>query len=624
MLFSEKSLPKLIIITPIISIALLTIFITYYYVQKVSYFVEEDSKLLIQEYVKTEKVQSEAWVKQLILLFEYTHSNIEQNIKVQLKSKVDLAHKSATHIYDKYKKTKNASNIKERIKDALSQMVYNSSNYVWITDYQANNILAASEKMQGINLSNFQDADHRNIILEEIQKVRKHKEGYLKTRFREGESEQIMFVKDFGHFEWFFGMGLHVNYATNELKSRLINMVTSIPTQEDSFVAIFDNSGAIYTSASTQKSINSEVLSNIVKKFEGKALWVDMKNRDISFFVDKYEPFGWYVLHGFSKDYIASGITKRQKRFDIEIEEEIKYITYSSLFIGVIVALLSLLFSRRIIEIFKEYNNRVKSKEKDLHELNESLEIRVHEEVDAHQAKDKMMIQQAKMAAMGDMISMIAHQWRQPLNQMSYVFMNIEGAYEYDELTQEYLDDKLKEGTQLLEFMSHTIDDFRDFFRPDKEKENVQIDEVVHSAISLIQKSLDVHNIVLDTSFTCKREIYVYRNELVQVLLNLIKNAKDVLVEREIEDSIIVVELRESENEIIIDISDNGGGVDVEIQEKIFEPYFTTKNKSSGTGLGLYMSKIIIQEHLQATIELKNSEAGACFEIRFQKDNQEV
>ena len=532
---------------------------------------------------------------------------------------MDLAHKSATHIYEKYKNTKSKKNIQERIKDSLSQMQYNDKNYVWITDYNANNILAANKKMQGINLSTFQDADDRNIILEEIQKVRRHQEGYISTRFREGESKQILFVKDFGHYQWFFGMGLHVEYALDVLKSKLLNMVSSIPTKDNNFVAIFDTNGTLYMSASTNNSFNDDLLHSIKEQFKGEALWLSLDKDDVSFYVDYYEPFGWYVLHGYSKDFVASGITKRQKHFDREVKKEVDYITYTSFAIGFIAAMLSLFFSKRIVAIFREYKQRVQSKENDLKELNESLERRVSEEVKAHREKENMMIQQAKMAAMGDMISMIAHQWRQPLNQMSYVFMNIEGAYEYDELTQKYLDDKLKEGTQLLEFMSHTINDFRDFFRPDKEREKVYINEVLDSAISLIQKSLDVHNITLEKSFTCKTPILIYRNELVQVILNLIKNAKDVLVERAVESPIIVVELRESSNEVVIDISDNGGGVDSELVEKIFDPYFSTKSKSNGTGLGLYMSKMIIQEHFNATLVLKNSEAGACFEIRLLK-----
>ena len=617
MLFNERSLPKLIIITPLLLVAMITIFITSFYSQRIESFVQEDSQTLIKEYIQTQKTKSEGLVKQLLLLFDYTHSKIEQNLKLELKERVDLAYNSATYIYNKYHKKEASWLIKERIIDALSQMIYHRKNYVWITDFEANNILADNKELQGRNLTNYKDADGRNIILEEIQKVRKYKEGYIPTRFRKGDGQQILFVKDFGHYDWFFGMGLHVNYALNELKSRLLAMVQSYPIEPNSFMAIFDKREMIYSSHMPDKAFEKRLFERSIASYQGKPLWINVDINGTMYYLDYYAPFGWYVLHGFSNSYFQEGMLKRQNKFEEEIAQEIDYITYSAIVMGLLVALLSLIFSKRIVDIFSDYRDRVASKEKALKALNASLGERVVQEVKAHQAKDKMMVQQAKMAAMGDMLSMIAHQWRQPLNQMSYIFMNIEGAYEYNELTQTYLDEKLKEGTNLLEFMSHTIDDFRDFFKPDKAREMHRIDEVMQSAISLIQKSLEIHNITLERSFTCKSELLVYRNELVQVLLNILSNAKDVLIERKIEEPLIFVELRESEEGVIIDISDNGGGVAKEHEQKIFDPYFTTKSATQGTGLGLYMAKMILTEHLDATLTLINSEYGATFEIRF-------
>ena len=623
MLFNERSLPKLIIITPLLLVAIITTFITSFYSERIESFVQEDSQSLIKEYIQTQKTKSESLVKQLILMFDYTHSKIEQNIKLKLKERVDLAHSSATFIYNKYHEKEASWIIKERIVDALSQMIYYRKNYVWITDYEANNILSDNKELQGRNLSTFKDADGRNIILEEIQKVRHDKEGYITTRFRKGDSKQIMFVKDFGHYDWFFGMGLHINYALNELKSRLLAMVQSYPVEANSFLAIFDKREMIYANHMPDKAFEKRLFERSIASYQGKPLWINVDINGTMYYLDYYAPFGWYVVHGFSNTYFQEGLQKRKELFEAEIDQEVNYITYASVVMGVLVALLSLIFSKRIVDIFRAYRERVASKEEALKALNASLEERVHKEVEAHQAKDKMMVQQAKMAAMGDMLSMIAHQWRQPLNQMSYIFMNIEGAYEYNELTKEYLDEKLKEGTNLLEFMSHTIDDFRDFFKPDKAREMHHIDEVMQSAISLIQKSLDIHNITLKRSFTCSSELLVYRNELVQVLLNILSNAKDALIEREVQEPLIFVELRESQEGVIIDISDNAGGVAIEDEKKIFDPYFTTKSAAQGTGLGLYMAKMILTEHLDASLTLINSEHGATFEIKFKHPHKD-
>jgi signal transduction histidine kinase len=230
-----------------------------------------------------------------------------------------------------------------------------------------------------------------------------------------------------------------------------------------------------------------------------------------------------------------------------------------------------------------------------------------------------MLTQQSKMAEMGDMISMIAHQWRQPLNQLSYIFMNIEGAYEYKELSPKYLADKLNEGNKLLEFMSHTIDDFRNFFRPDKQKTSVSVTEVTRKTVSLMKNTLEVHAIALHVNYKSDTKIELFRNELMQVILNLIKNAKDVLVQRDVAIPIIYVKTYEDDEFVTLEISDNGGGIDEKIIDKIFTPYFSTKSASKGTGLGLYMSKMIVEEHLNGVLSVENTTNGARFIIKISK-----
>ena len=216
------------------------------------------------------------------------------------------------------------------------------------------------------------------------------------------------------------------------------------------------------------------------------------------------------------------------------------------------------------------------------------------------------------MAAMGDMISMIAHQWRQPLNQMSYVMMNIDGAYDERTLSREYLDSKLKEGENLLEYMSHTIDDFRDFFKPDKAKEELDLCSLVDSAIGLIEKGLQKHHIVLEKEYSCNKTLFLYKNEMIQVLLNLLKNAQEALAERD--GAKIKIKIDEEGDTAKVYIKDNAGGIKEENMEKIFEPYFSTK-EHQGTGLGLYMSKMIIEEHMDGELSVNNSEEGAEFVI---------
>ncbi|HFU74312.1 MAG TPA: HAMP domain-containing histidine kinase, partial [Helicobacteraceae bacterium] len=328
-----------------------------------------------------------------------------------------------------------------------------------------------------------------------------------------------------------------------------------------------------------------------------------------------FKPFGWYIFHGFDHARLDHAIAKQQQALSEDLEEEFTLIVGFSIIIALLVATLSILASRRINKIFLNYREAVQLREERLQEWAATLEKRVQEEVQAHQEKERMLIQQSKMAAMGDMISMIAHQWRQPLNQMSYVFMNIEGAYEYKELTPEYLDGKIKEGTKLLEYMSHTIDDFRNFFRPDKARELISVDEVIEETIPLIEKSFEAHDISLQRHHNSVTQRLMYRNELMQVLLNILKNAKDALIEKEVHPAMIHIKTAEDDTALHIEICDNAGGIASDVIDKIFEPYFTTKESNSGTGLGLYMSRTIIQEHFMGQLECYNEDGGACFKI---------
>ena len=229
--------------------------------------------------------------------------------------------------------------------------------------------------------------------------------------------------------------------------------------------------------------------------------------------------------------------------------------------------------------------------------------------------QENMLIQKSKMAAMGEMIGNIAHQWRQPLAQVSGLFFDIESAYDYKELDKKYLSQRIDEANDLLEYMSKTIDDFRNFFNPNSLDEDFLICDAVENALNIINSTLKYHNIKLeiDCHETCI--IHGYKNEYAQVVVNIVSNAKDILNEREIKEPKIKIYTKIIENKPVLFIEDNAGGVEEKIKDKIFEPYFTTKYEY-GTGIGLYMTKLIIEEKMKGSIIVKNSESGAVFVIK--------
>lgn len=241
-------------------------------------------------------------------------------------------------------------------------------------------------------------------------------------------------------------------------------------------------------------------------------------------------------------------------------------------------------------------------------------EVNLKEEL---QTKEELMIAQSRHAAMGEMISMIAHQWRQPIAVVAMGANNILMDIELDMIENDSLKETAEDIVNQTQYLSQTIEDFRNFFKPNKEKEIVCIKDVFDDAIGVMGKTLENNNIELIQEYNSNAKVETFSRELLQVFINIIKNSKEILVEKEVADKKIAIKEYLKDDRIIIEISDNAGGIPEDIIDKIFEPYFTTKDELAGTGLGLYMSKTIVEKHLNGTIKAYNKDDGACFEIIF-------
>jgi signal transduction histidine kinase len=216
---------------------------------------------------------------------------------------------------------------------------------------------------------------------------------------------------------------------------------------------------------------------------------------------------------------------------------------------------------------------------------------------------------------MGEMIGNIAHQWRQPLNEIALLIQSFEMAFYRDKLDEDFLEKRLEESEELIDKMSQTIDDFREFFNPNKEKTLFSLNTSIYDSLKLLQASFESSSISVNFNFSDEVEFFGFKNEFEQVILNILSNSKDVLENSEKRE--IEIEIVKGKN-ISISISDSGGGIPVENLSRVFEPYFTTKEQGKGTGIGLYMSKSII-EAMGGEIRVWNSEIGATFEIELPK-----
>jgi C4-dicarboxylate-specific signal transduction histidine kinase len=251
-----------------------------------------------------------------------------------------------------------------------------------------------------------------------------------------------------------------------------------------------------------------------------------------------------------------------------------------------------------------------------INKLNQVMQYRMKEELKKSIDKDKMLFHQNKLAAMGEMLENIAHQWRQPLSQINSSVLLIDDILHEKSFRNIDVEERLLEIESLTKYLSNTINDFKDFFAHDKTKNSFLLREMIEKSIYIVKGSLKKNNIEVTVDIEQDYRYYGYESELQQVVVVVLNNAKDALISRNIHLPKINIYIEKDDECNLIKICDNAGGITKNIRDKIFEPYFTTKHKSKGTGLGLYMSKKIIEDSLDGELNVTNYKMGVCFEIK--------
>ena len=290
------------------------------------------------------------------------------------------------------------------------------------------------------------------------------------------------------------------------------------------------------------------------------------------------------------------------KWFTLNNKKTFEYDIFYQLFIGLFI-ILSLV-------AYRHYS---------IKQLNKELEKRVEKELNNSKDKDKMIFHQSKLVAMGEMIENIAHQWRQPLSQVNSCVLVIDDVLDEKKIQDPLIEEKLLEIESLTKYMSNTIEDFKNFFDQSKGKENFYIEDILDKSLKILSTKIETNEIAILRGLATKHSFYGYPNELQQVFIVILNNAIDAIVDKKITKGKITIDVNLINSINTITISDNAGGISEDYQEKIFEPYYTTKHKSQGTGLGLYISKIIIEDSLGGKLSVKNNFNGATFSIKLQQ-----
>jgi len=413
-------------------------------------------------------------------------------------------------------------------------------------------------------------------------------------------------------------------YNNNELNYRII-----VPSSSKKGYLVFIISSSYFLSEIYHFA---NIESYIISKNETPWIFISLeesKNSPLTSYINKeHKVPNLFKLENsiFATHHIAIDNSNTQKNFEILFfqdittgQERLSQTVLKSFF------LISILGTIALIVLhygFKVLIVRLEQSQEELSLLNKNLEQRVEKEValkikkeEEAQEKERILVHQSKLASMGEMIGSIAHQWRQPLTQLSSILILIELMFEKGKLTEVKLRDSIHEAEEQITFMSKTIDDFRNFFKPNKEKNSFSPKKNIEKTLCLISSSLENHNIQTNLEFQNEFLVHGYENEFSQVILNILNNAKDILLERKIDTPKITIVIDTYEKKSRIQICDNGGGIQLSPIQKVFEPYVTTKHASSGTGIGLYMSKNIIEKSMNGSLEVSNIDEGACFTI---------
>ncbi len=438
-------------------------------------------------------------------------------------------------------------------------------------------------------------------------------------------------------------VGTHIaRHQNTDISSTVF--YTAIDKLKDDFyivkIRLFDKNGKIIFSTKTSEigNINEkDYFFNIVAK--GKMFYKVVKKgsntaeggkliRDV---VEIYVPIMKDSMFMGSSE-IYYDITDKKESF-AEIMEKVNsiYYLFSIFFIVLSLIVIYVLSKNNLKELNTEddLKEKVDQKTKELKEINKHLENRISEEVQKNRFKDTQIFEQSKLASMGEMIGNIAHQWRQPLSAITSSASALKLSNELGIIDDNEIDNKMDGIIAKANFLSNTIENFRNFFKKDNQVVEFNLVETIKKAESIIDSNFKNENIKLIYDFDSESVIIKsLEGELSQAIINILNNSYDNFIEKNIQNRVVKISLTTSNDIISIKINDNGGGIPKDIMSKIFEPYFTTKHQSQGTGIGLYMCSEIIKKHLNGDIKVSNEEIeldekkylGACFNILFKSN----
>lgn len=621
-----------IIILPIITIFITSFLFTYKFIKYEKVKFEKENQQLEKNYTKEIKERTKRRIQRVIRIIETNIEITRNEEKENLKNIVNIAHKTIRETFERYKNSLSKEQILNEIKKQLEHHRFynNQSGYFFIIDL--NNTVIMQPQItshEKLKLDDIQDIKGKFFIKELTNIANSKKEGFSTwywTKPKENEhKKKIGFIKVFEPLNIYIGTARYEEDINNKIKKDALKIISSIKYGKDEYLFALKQNGVtishinkdfINVSFSNLSKIEQKIIKNIIleaKKSNGGFIYYTPTSYNLKENISKKISYvsiipslNWIIGTGQYTTKIDKQIKQKKLLLTEKLNNTINSIILVATVITIILILVMTLIARKIQSKILEYEKELNQKNQKLKELNENLEKKVHLQTQKNLEKDQILHHQSKLASMGEMIGNIAHQWRQPLSAISTAASGIKLHDEMNILKKDIMHDSLDAIISNTKLLSNTIDDFSNFFKKDKIKTEFDVNKSILRVLKLISANLKNKNIeIINTTKQCN--IYNLENELIQALLNIINNAKDALVENDnLKEKYIFISQEEDNTQVIIKIKDNAGGINEEIIDKIFEPYFTTKFKSQGTGIGLYMSQIIIVNHMNGELNAAN------------------
>jgi len=629
---NKKKILRIIKFAPPLFVLLISIIVlTIQFIDKNTIF--EKEKIKIQnEYLSNNKQLIKDRVNEVYNYIQEEKKSTEDDLKESLQLAIQNAHAIATTIYEN-NKDKNPTIVKKLIIDALRNVRFNEGRgYYFIYDKKAiNHLLPYNEELEGKSFLNYKDSKGTLIVQNMIKILKIKDETFLQWYWfnplkPDVQKRKIGLAKNFEPFNWIIGTGEYMEDFEGSLQNKLLKHIENIKFGENGYIFIINYDSTFLTnkknnSKNDSKNINKVLnkLIEISKNGEGYYTYAQYKNMtdeqstNKTSFVKGLNDWSWMIGTGFYQDDMQKSILNKRNELDDTFKNNMIQTVQLSILLIFLLFLCSVYFSKILQERFEKYKK----------------EIETH--IKTNNDQHNLLSHQSKMAAMGEMIGNIAHQWRQPLSAISTTATGLRLQKELNILDEELLLKELDDINESVQYLSATIDDFRNFFKVNKQKIDFDISSTIDKSITLVNAQLKNNNIKLIKNIEDVK-ISNYQNELIQVIINILNNSKDELLKKDKDyEKLIFIQTKISYENLLITIKDNAGGIPHDIINRIFEPYFSTKHKSQGTGIGLYMSREIITKNMQGDIKAYNSifkynsceYKGAVFEITLPLTNKD-